>query len=139
MQETTMTRPPKTAYFLQIAAVVSTRTTCLAEPVGAVLVKDGQILSTGYNGVPSGQPHCTDQGYCYDDIKDCSKDSRPSRAIHAEMNAIAQAAKHGVNTNEAHLYITKKPCENCMKLIRAAGIAKIVFPEADSVVTTFLA
>jgi dCMP deaminase len=124
-------RPNWHEYFLMMAKLAATRSTCLAFPVGAVIVKDRQLLATGYNGSPSGSVHCTAQGFCYPGLSSCDA-SRifPSRAIHAEANAIAQAAKHGINTNGASIYVTLEPCISCLKLIISAGI-KEVFYETD--------
>jgi dCMP deaminase len=104
------------------------RSTCLAFPVGAVIVKDKQVLATGYNGSPSGSVHCTTQGYCYPNLSSCdvSKDF-PSRAVHAEANAIAQAAKHGISTDGASIYVTLEPCISCLKLVVSAGIREVYY------------
>ncbi|ACK69168.1 CMP/dCMP deaminase zinc-binding [Gloeothece citriformis PCC 7424] len=124
-------RPSWDEYFLMIAKLAATRSTCLAFPVGAVIVKDRQVLATGYNGSPSGSVHCTAQGFCYPGLSSCDASSTlPSRAVHAEANAIAQAAKHGINTNGASIYVTLEPCISCLKLIISAGI-KEVFYETD--------
>lgn len=124
-------RPTWDEYFLMIAKLSATRSTCLAFPVGAVIVKDRQVLATGYNGSPSGSVHCTAQGFCYPGLSSCDASrTMPSRAVHAEANAIAQAAKHGINTNGASIYVTLEPCISCLKLIISAGI-KEVFYETD--------
>ncbi len=124
-------RPNWDEYFLMIAKLAATRSTCLAFPVGAVIVKDRQVLATGYNGSPSGSMHCTAQGFCYPTLSTCSASSTlPSRAVHAEANAIAQAAKHGINTNGSSIYVTLEPCIACLKLVISAGI-KEVFYETD--------
>lgn len=124
-------RPTWDEYFLMIAKLAATRSTCLAFPVGAVIVKDRQVLATGYNGSPSGSVHCTAQGFCYPGLSSCdASSSMPSRAVHAEANAIAQAAKHGISTHGATIYVTLEPCIYCLKLIISAGI-KEVFYERD--------
>lgn len=124
-------RPSWDDYFLMMAKLAASRSTCLAFPVGAVIVKDRQVLATGYNGSPSGSVHCTAQGFCYPGLSSCDASSTlPSRAVHAEANAIAQAAKHGINTNGAIIYVTLEPCISCLKLIISAGI-KEVFYETD--------
>ncbi len=124
-------RPTWNEYFLMIAKLAATRSTCLAFPVGAVIVKDRQVLATGYNGSPSGSVHCTAQGFCYPGLSSCDASSTlPSRAVHAEANAIAQAAKHGISTDGASIYVTLEPCISCLKLIISAGI-KEVFYETD--------
>lgn len=121
-------RPSWDEYFLMIAKLAATRSTCLAFPVGAVIVKDRQLLATGYNGTPSGSVHCTTQGFCYPGLISCdASSSLPSRAVHAEANAIAQAAKHGISTNGASIYVTLEPCLSCLKLIISAGIREVYY------------
>ncbi|MGL5032277.1 MAG: deoxycytidylate deaminase, partial [Microcystaceae cyanobacterium] len=121
-------RPSWNEYFLMMAKLAATRSTCLAFPVGAVIVKDRQLLATGYNGSPSGSVHCTAQGYCYPGLETCAASSSlPSRAVHAEANAIAQAAKHGISTQGATIYITLEPCISCLKLIISAGIKEVFY------------
>lgn len=114
-------------YFFRIATEVATRSTCLATPVGAVIVRDNRILATGYNSPPSGDIHCSEQGFCYDGVTVCSQSSLPSRAIHAEVNAIGQAAQHGIAIKGAEIYVTLQPCLNCLKVCIAAGLAEIYF------------
>lgn len=124
-------RPSWDEYFLMMAKLAATRSTCLAFPVGAVIVKNRQVLATGYNGSPSGSVHCTAQGYCYPGLISCdSSSSLPSRAVHAEANAIAQAAKHGISTQGSSIYVTLEPCLSCLKLVISAGITE-VFYETD--------
>jgi len=124
-------RPSWDEYFMLMAKLASTRSTCLAFPVGAVIVKDRQVLATGYNGSPSGSAHCTAQGYCYEGLSSCdASKTLPSRAVHAEANAIAQAARHGIATQGATIYVTLEPCIACLKLIISAGIRE-VFYETD--------
>lgn len=121
-------RPTWDEYFLMIAKLAATRSTCLAFPVGAVIVKNKQVVATGYNGSPSGSAHCTAQGYCYPGLSSCdASKSLPSRAVHAEANAIAQAAKHGISTGGASIYVTLEPCLSCLKLIISAGIKEVYF------------
>jgi dCMP deaminase len=121
-------RPSWNEYFLMLAKLAATRSTCLAFPVGAVIVKDRQVVATGYNGSPSGSPHCTTQGYCYPGLDSCdASKTLPSRAVHAEANAIAQAAKHGIATNDASIYVTLEPCLSCLKLIISAGIKQVFY------------
>ncbi|MCL1467751.1 dCMP deaminase family protein [Argonema galeatum] len=121
-------RPTWDEYFLMLAKLAATRSTCLAFPVGAVIVKNKQVVATGYNGSPSGSAHCTAQGFCYPGLSSCdaSKDM-PSRAVHAEANAIAQAAKHGIPTDGASIYVTLEPCLSCLKLIISAGIGEVFY------------
>ncbi len=111
-----------------LAKLAATRSTCLAFPVGAVIVKNKQLLATGYNGTPSGSAHCTAQGYCYPGLSSCDASiTMPSRAVHAEANAIAQAAKHGIATEKSDIYVTLEPCLSCLKLIISAGISEVFY------------
>ena len=109
-------------YFMNIAVEVATRSTCDRKHVGAVIVKDKTILSTGYNGSIKGLPHCDDAGHEM-------VDDHCIRTTHAEANAIVQSAKNGVKINHAEIYITASPCYNCFKLIANAGIKSIYFLE----------
>jgi dCMP deaminase len=121
-------RPSWDEYFLMLAKLAATRSTCLAFPVGAVIVKNKQILATGYNGSPAGSAHCTEQGYCYPGLSSCdASKTMPSRAVHAEANAIAQAAKHGISTDGASIYVTLEPCLSCLKLVISAGIREVFY------------
>ncbi len=121
-------RPTWDEYFLMLAKLAATRSTCLAFPVGAVIVKNKQVVATGYNGSPSGSVHCTAQGYCYPGLDSCdASKTLPSRAVHAEANAIAQAAKHGVATDGANIYVSLEPCLSCLKLIISAGIKEVIY------------
>jgi dCMP deaminase len=125
---TISSRPTWDEYFLMLAKLAATRSTCLAFPVGAVVVKNKQVLATGYNGPPSGSAHCTTQGYCYPGLDSCdASKTMPSRAVHAEANAIAQAAKHGISTENASIYVTLEPCLYCLKLIISAGIREVFY------------
>lgn len=125
-------------YFLNIAYVVSTRSTCLRNEVGAVIVRDKQILATGYNGSPAGTTHCLDVGCIriQEGIPSGTRHER-CRAVHAEQNAIIQAAVHGVSVYGATLYCTHQPCILCAKMIVNAGIKRVVFeksyPDTDSI------
>lgn len=121
-------RPSWDEYFLMLAKLAATRSTCLAFPVGAIIVKNKQVLATGYNGSPAGSVHCTEQGYCYPGLSSCdASKAMPSRAVHAESNAIAQAAKHGIATTGASIYVTLEPCLSCLKLIISAGIQEVFY------------
>ncbi|MBW4603256.1 MAG: dCMP deaminase family protein [Calothrix sp. FI2-JRJ7] len=121
-------RPTWDEYFMMLAKLAATRSTCLAFPVGAIIVKNKQVLATGYNGSPSGSPHCTVQGYCYPGLMSCdTSKTLPSRAVHAEANAIAQAAKHGIPTDGASIYVTLEPCLSCLKLIISGGIKEVFY------------
>ena len=121
-------RPGWDEYFMSIAAVVSTRSTCLRRKVGAVIVKDRQIVSTGYNGAPKGTPHCSESG-CVREKMGIPAGERHEicRGSHAEVNAIAQAAAIGSSTAGAVIYSTHEPCSFCTKAIINAGIRRIVF------------
>jgi dCMP deaminase len=130
-----MARPSWDEYFMEIARLVVSRSTCLRRQVGAVLVKDKKILATGYNGAPSGLPHCLDVGCLRDELKIPSGERHElCRGLHAEQNAIIQAAYYGVSINGATLYCTNLPCIICTKMLINAGIQRVVFEEgyADS-------
>jgi len=121
-------RPSWDDYFLSIADLVSSRSTCLRRRVGAVVVKNKQVLATGYNGAPSGITHCSQVGCLREELKVPSGERHElCRALHAEQNAFLQAARHGSSVNEATLYITTQPCSICAKMIVNAGVKKIVF------------
>ena len=109
-------------YFMRIGKEVATRSTCDRKHVGAVLVRDKSILATGYNGSIRGLPHCDEEGHMM-------QDGHCVRTIHAEANAIVQAARNGVRIDEATIYVTASPCWNCFKMIANAGIKKIVYGE----------
>ncbi|MGQ9682851.1 MAG: deoxycytidylate deaminase [Anaerolineae bacterium] len=135
-------RPSWDDYFMDIAQHVATRSTCLRRQVGAVIVKDKRILATGYNGAPRGLPHC--------DVTGCIRDKLgiPSgqrldicRALHAEQNALLQAALHGVSVAGSTIYINVQPCFTCAKMIINAGIARVVCAQTypDELARSFLA
>ncbi|HAI21913.1 MAG TPA: cytidine deaminase [Clostridiales bacterium UBA8153] len=122
-------RPSWDEYFMEIVAVVARRSTCLRRQIGAVLVKEKRILATGYNGAPSGLPHCVDTG--------CAREHVPSgerqelcRALHSEQNALVQAARYGTPVLGATLYVTTAPCHVCAKLLVNAGIVRVVYGAA---------
>jgi dCMP deaminase len=116
-------RPDWDSYFMKIASAVSERSTCDRAAVGCVLVRDKRILTTGFNGSPSGQPHCDEVGHLM-------VEGHCVRTIHAEMNAIIQAALHGVSTRGATCYVTHFPCINCTKALINAGIVRLVYSVA---------
>lgn len=121
-------RPSWDSYFMQMAQVVASRSTCLRRQVGAVIVKDKQILSTGYNGSPSGLKHCAEVGCLRQQLGIPSGERHEiCRAVHAEQNAMVQAAKHGVAINGADIYTIVQPCVLCTKLIINAGIKRVVY------------
>ena len=115
-------RPDWNTYFMQIASVVATRSTCERAHVGAVFVRDKRILCTGFNGSPAGLGHC-------DEIGHLMVDGHCVRTIHAEVNAIVQAAQHGVSTKGATCYVTHFPCIHCTKTLINAGIKSIVYQQ----------
>jgi dCMP deaminase len=113
---------------MEITRLVATRSTCLRRQVGAILVKDRNILATGYNGVPSGISHCDVTGCLRERLKIPSGERHElCRGLHAEQNAIIQAARHGINIDGATLYCTTMPCIICTKMIINAGIRDIVY------------
>ena len=118
------------SYFMKIAFLVSERSTCLRRKVGAVAVKDRRILATGYNGAPSGVPHCIDSG-CLRSRLGVPSGQRHEicRGIHAEQNVIIQAAVHGISLREAELYCTTQPCIICAKMLINCGIQRIYVSE----------
>ena len=119
---TTHERAPWDDYFMNIAKVVATRATCHRKFVGAVLVRDRMILSTGYNGSIRGMPHCSDDGHMMEN-------DHCVATIHAEMNAILQAARNGVNIDGATVYVTASPCWNCFKALMNSGVNRVCFGE----------
>ena len=125
-----MTRQNWEEYFMNIAFQVATRSTCDRNHVGAVLVRDKMILSTGYNGSIRGLDHCDDVGHLMEN-------GSCIRTVHAESNAIAQAARNGVNCSESELYVTTTPCWNCFKLVANAGIKKIYYSRVYKDTKTF--
>ncbi|MCA1800270.1 MAG: cytidine/deoxycytidylate deaminase family protein [Actinobacteria bacterium] len=112
-------RPTWDEYFISVARLAASRSTCLRLSVGCVLVVNKQIIATGYNGSAPGQPHCTDAG-CYLDGESCQ------RTIHAEVNALGQAARRGVAVDGATAYVTHTPCLHCGKAMAAAGVRLVV-------------
>ncbi|MEA1992967.1 MAG: dCMP deaminase family protein [Euryarchaeota archaeon] len=113
-------------YFMKIAELVKERSTCVKQKVGAVLVKDKHIISTGYNGAPRGVTHCTKET-CLRLGLDSLEKSHLCRGAHAEENSIAQAAYHGVSTKNSVIYSTHFPCMSCSKLLINAGVRKIYY------------
>lgn len=121
-------RPGWDEYFLLIANVVASRSTCLRRRVGAVLVRDRQILSTGYNGAPRGMKHCSETGCLREELKIPSGERQEiCRGSHAEINAIAQAALSGTATQGCEIYCTHEPCVYCTKALINAGCRRVVF------------
>ena len=127
-RKTVIKRPDWDTYFMNIADVVSTRATCLKRQVGAVIVKDKQILATGYNGAPRGMKHGAEVGCIREQLEVPSGTHHElCRGLHAEQNAIIQAARNGVNIDGATLYCTFLPCVICAKMVINAGLKRIVF------------
>lgn len=123
-------RPGWDEYFMSLAELVARRSTCLRRAVGTVLVKDKRILSTGYNGAPVGLPHCAETG-CLRQERRIPSGERAEicRGLHAEQNAVIQAAYHGVSIAGSTLYCTNLPCSICVKMLINAGIAEIVYQD----------
>lgn len=126
-----MRRPSWDEYFGDIARQVATRSTCLRRSVGAVVVRDKRILSTGYNGAPRGMAHCEETG-CLRQKLGIPSGQRQEicRGLHAEQNAIIQAALHGVSVEGATIYVTHQPCITCAKMIINAGLVRVVCQSA---------
>jgi len=124
----TTERPSWDTYFMRIAGEVALRSTCMRRQIGALIVRDRRILATGYNNVPSGIEHCTAKG-CLRDQLNIPSGQRVElcRGIHAEQNAVVQAAKYGTAIDGASMYTTTQPCILCAKIMINAGITEIVF------------
>ncbi|PKL40591.1 MAG: cytidine deaminase [Spirochaetae bacterium HGW-Spirochaetae-1] len=134
-------RPSWDDYFMKIAEDVATRSTCIRRNVGAVVVKDKRILTTGYNGPPSGISHCTPETCLRTKFNVPSGERHElCRGLHAEQNAIIQAAYHGVQIRNGIIYVTHQPCSICTKMLINSGITKFIFnspyvdPLADEMV-----
>ncbi|HDS15853.1 MAG TPA: cytidine deaminase [Proteobacteria bacterium] len=124
-------RPDWQTYFMDIAQLISRRSTCIRRQVGALIVKDNRILTTGYNGTPSGIRHCLERGCLRDQLQIPSGQRHElCRGLHAEQNAIIQAAHHGVSIESGELYCTNQPCIICAKMIINAGLKKIIIRDA---------
>lgn len=128
-----MDRPTVHEYFIDLAVLISSRSTCIRKQHGAVIVKDKQVLSTGYNGAPAGIKHCES---CYREDNNIPHGTQyeSCRSVHAEQNAIIQAARHGVSIEGAAIYITGIPCLICSRMIINAGIKNVytLFDENES-------
>jgi dCMP deaminase len=122
-------RPSWHQYFLTITRNVAERSTCTRAKVGAVIVRDKNILATGYNGAPAGMPHCIDAGCLVYTSRTPTGEVEENcfRTIHAEINAIAQAAKNGASIRDADIYITHTPCIHCVKVLINTGIRRIFY------------
>ena len=122
------TRPTWDEYFMGITAVVASRSTCVRRKVGAVIVKEKRILASGYNGAPSSLEHCSERGCLREAAKIPSGERQElCRGIHAEQNAVVQAAAYGVAISGAVLYCTHQPCSACTKILINAGIKRIFY------------
>ncbi len=121
-------RPTTDQYFMKMAHLASERSTCLRRKVGAVIVADKRVLTTGYNGAPKGLPHCEETG-CIRQQRNVPSGERHElcRGVHAEQNAIIQAAVFGVSVKGAIIYITNYPCSVCAKLLLNAGISEVIY------------
>lgn len=128
-----MERPSNDEYFMEMAQLVSSRSTCLRRKVGAVIVKDKRVLSTGYNGSPKGTMHCEELG-CIRVKLNVPSGTRHElcRGVHAEQNAVTQAAYFGVSVDGSTIYTTTYPCSMCAKILINAGIKEIVYSEGYS-------
>ena len=125
-----MDRPDRDAYFFNILQEVRKRSTCLRSRDAALIVRGLQIISTGYNGAPSGLPHCEEVGCIREKLGIPSGENQElCRGAHAESNAIAYAARYGISVEGATLYCTRRPCAYCAKVIANSGIVKVVYLE----------
>jgi dCMP deaminase len=122
-------RPSWDEYFMELAFVVSKRSTCLSRHVGSIVVKDKRIMTTGYNGAPSGIESCLERGFCIRREQGCNSGTNLEicRGSHAEENAIVQAAKFGICLSGGTVYCTHQPCLICSKMLINAGIKRVVF------------
>lgn len=136
----TIDRPDLDAYFMEIACVVAKRSTCLRNQVGALFVKNKRLLTTGYNGAPAGIQHCDEVGCAREGVVSGTRHEL-CRAVHAEQNAIIQAALHGVSIEGATLYCTHQPCVLCAKMLINAKISRVVYSQSypDDTALRFLA
>ena len=125
-----MQRPDNDSYFMRMAELVSTRSTCLRRQVGAVVVKEKRVLTTGYNGAPRGLKHCAEVGCVRlrDNIESGTRHEL-CRGVHAEQNAVIQAAYFGVSIKGASIYTTNYPCSLCTKILINAGISEIIYKD----------
>jgi dCMP deaminase len=122
-------RPSSDDYFMEIASVVAKRSTCLRNQVGALFVRNKRILTTGYNGAPSGLDHCDTVGCAREGVASGTHHEL-CRAVHAEQNAIIQAALHGISIEGATLYCTHQPCILCAKMMINARVRKVVYQQS---------
>ena len=132
-----MQRPSWDQYFMTITRQVAERSTCLRAKVGAVIVRDRSILATGYNGSPAGLPHCLDVGCLIYESRtpDGELEQNCYRTIHAEINAITQAARNGVAIRDADIYVTHTPCIHCLKVLINTGINTVHYAKPYKLAT----
>jgi len=130
-------RPTWDQYFMTITRQVADRSTCTRANVGAVIVRDKNILATGYNGAPAGMPHCLEVGCLVYESKTPSGEIEQNcfRCIHAEINAIAQAAKNGASIRDADIYVTHTPCIHCFKVLINTGIKRVLYEKPYKLAT----
>ena len=126
-----MDRPDNDTYFMEMAELVARRSTCVRRQVGAVIVKDKRVLTTGYNGSPKGTKHCEELG-CIRVTENIPSGTRHEmcRGVHAEQNAVIQAAYFGISINDSTVYTTTYPCSMCAKILINAGIKEVVYSES---------
>ena len=123
-------RPQRDEYFMSLAYLAAERSTCTRRKVGAVIVKDNRVIATGYNGVPSGMPHCDRMGCLREDLGVPSGERHElCLGIHAEQNALLQAARFGIAVDGSTMYITTRPCSVCARMIANSGIKRVVYSE----------
>ena len=115
--------------YIEICRIVAKRSTCLKRKVGAVLVAEGRLISSGYNGAPRKIKNCCDSGVCIRENSNSGTNLQNCLAVHAEQNAIANAAYYGIKTENSTLYCTTKPCSFCAKLLINAGIKEVIYEE----------
>jgi dCMP deaminase len=130
VRDRNMYRPDNDTYFVRMAELVATRSTCLRRQVGAVVVKEKRVLTTGYNGAPKGLKHCGEVG-CVREQNHVESGTRHElcRGVHAEQNAVIQAAYFGVSIKDAVVYTTNFPCVMCAKILVNAGIREVVYKD----------
>ena len=130
-------RPSWDQYFMTITREVAERSTCLRAKVGAVIVRDRSILATGYNGSPAGLPHCLDVGCLIYESRtpDGELEQNCYRTIHAEINAITQAARNGVAIRDADIYVTHTPCIHCLKVLINTGVSRVYYEKPYKLTT----
>ncbi|MGI6661988.1 MAG: deoxycytidylate deaminase [Bacillota bacterium] len=135
-------RPSWDEYFMELAEVVAKRSTCLRRNIGAVVVKDKRVLATGYNGAPTGLAHCSEVGCLREKLGIPSGERvEMCRGLHAEQNALVQAARYGIALEGAVIYCTNQPCVTCAKMLINAGIVKVIYkhPYPDKLAQDLLA